>query len=115
MFFGLAALTVALLGWLMPIGQSVAWLLFALLSVVYILLLRRFLKKVFLGDLESSDRLPDTFIGNYAKVTEAIAPENPGKVEFSGCAWEAEADERLEVGQRVKIVDKKNLTLKVSK
>jgi hypothetical protein len=115
MFFGMAAITVALLDWLLPLGQIVPWLLFAVLSVVYILLLRKLLKKIFLGDKDAPDRLSDTFIGKYAKVVEPIAPGKPGKVEFSGCAWEAESNSDLAVGERVRIVSKNSLTLNVEK
>ncbi len=115
MFFGLAALTVALITWLLPVGQSVAWLLFALLSVGYILALRKLLKKIFLGDKNAPDRLEDSFIGGYAGVTVAIAPDRPGKVEFSGCEWKAESAEEIAAGERVRIVGKKNLTLIVGK
>ena len=115
MFFGMAALTVALISWMFPLGQIYAWLLFAALSVLYILILRKFLKKIFLGDLDAPDRLEDSFVGKHAEVTEAIAPDQPGKVEFSGCAWEAESESEIAVGERVKICAKKNLTLSVQR
>jgi len=115
MFFGMAALTVALITWLIPLGQIVPWLLFAALSVIYILLLRKVLKNIFLGDKDSMDRLEDSFIGKYANVTVAIAPGRPGKVDFSGCSWEAESESDIEVGERVKICAKNNLTLTVQK
>jgi inner membrane protein len=111
LFFGVAAITVALLSWLLPIGQSAAWLIFALLSIVYILVLRRFLKKIFLGDKGESERLEDSFIGKFAEVTEAVKRNHPGKVEFAGSLWEAESDDEIEVGERVRITGKKNLTL----
>jgi membrane protein implicated in regulation of membrane protease activity len=115
MFFGMAALTVALITWLIPLGQMVPWLLFAVLSVVYILLLRKLLKKVFLGDKDAPDRLEDTFVGKYAEVVEPVAPGKPGRVEFNGCLWDTTADEEIEVGERVKIIAKNSLTLCVSK
>ena len=113
MFFGMAALTVALISWIFPLGQIYAWLLFAALSVLYIIILRKLLKKIFLGDVDAPDRLEDSFLGKYAEVTEAITPDSPGKVEFSGCAWEAESDSEIAIGTRVKICTKNNLTLSV--
>ena len=115
MFFGMAAITVALLDWLLPLGQIMPWLIFAVLSVVYILLLRKLLKKVFLGDKDAPDRLDDTFIGQYAIVAESINPGKQGKVEFSGCLWEAESKDKIDVGERVKIVAKDSLTFSVEK
>ena len=115
MFFGMAALTVALISWIFSPGQIFCWLLFAALSVIYLLLLRKFLKRVFIGDKDEPDRLEDSFVGKYAKVIEAIAPGNPGRVDFSGCTWEAEADDAIALGERVRICAKKNLTLSVQK
>lgn len=115
MFFGMAALTVALLAWLLPLGQLAPWIIFAVLSVVYILLLRKLLKRVFLGDKNAPDRLEDTFIGKHADVVEAVSPGRPGKVDFSGCLWEAESKDAIDVGDRVRIVAKDSLTLTVEK
>lgn len=115
MFFGMAALTVALLAWVLPLGQVVCWLLFAALSVIYILLLRKFLKRIFIGDKNSPERLEDGFVGKYASVTEAIAPGKPGRVDFTGCGWQAESEDVLAAGERVRICAKNNLTLIVSR
>jgi membrane protein implicated in regulation of membrane protease activity len=113
LFFGLAALTVSLAVWLIPFSPSLQWLLFAVLSVAYILLLRKTLKKVFNGDKEVSDRVNDEFTGKRAVVVEAIAPNKPGRVEFNGCTWMAESAAELPRGQAVRIRSKKNLTLNV--
>jgi len=115
MFFGMAALTVALVAWVFPLGQTASWLMFAVLSVSYILLLRKFLKRVFIGDKDAPERLEDSFVGKYARVTEAIAPGEPGRVDFSGCTWEAESDQAIGAGERVRICEKNNLTLIVQK
>jgi len=113
LFFGLAALTVALAAWLIPLSQGVQWLAFSVFSIIYILLLRQSLKKVFNGDKEVSERLGDEFSGKRAVVVEAVAPNRPGRVEFCGCTWTAEADAELAVGSSVRILGKKNLTLSV--
>lgn len=115
MFFGMAALTVALLTWILPLGQILPWLLFAALSVLYILALRKLLKGVFVGDKDTPERLEDYFAGKYASVIEAIAVNKPGKVEFAGSDWMAECDTDVAVNERVKIVAKNNLTLIVTK
>lgn len=113
LFFGMAALTVALIAWLLPLSQGMQWLVFSIFSVVYILMLRKTLKKVFSGDKEVSDRMNDDFSGRLAVVAEAIAPNKPGRVEFNGCNWTAEAEAEFQTGQSVRIVSKNNLTLKV--
>lgn len=113
LFFGLSALTVALIVWLFPVSQVVQWLLFAVFSVGYILLLRKAIKQVFKGDKEVSDRVSDEFAGRRAVVVEPVAPNKPGRVELNGCTWMAEAEAALSKGQSVRVLKKDNLTLKV--
>lgn len=112
-FFGLSALTVALAVWLWPFGQGAQWLLFSFFSVLYIVLLRKSLKKIFNGIREVSDNPGDEYTGKLAVVTEPIAPNRPGRVELGGTAWTAEADCELAAGTSVRILGKKNLTFKV--
>ena len=120
LFFGLSALTVALIVWLaqeiwqgQEIGQGWQWLAFSAFSVVYIFLLRKSLKKVFSGDREVSDSPGDEFAGKLAVVTEAVAQNKPGRVEFGGTTWTAESGQALAVGASVRITGKTNLTLTV--
>ena len=47
LFFGLAALLVALLTWLLPVHAGLQWLLFALLSVALLLTLRSRFRSLF--------------------------------------------------------------------
>lgn len=113
-FFGLAALTVALVAWLVPsLGQGWQWLAFSVFSVLYIFLLRKSLKKVFSGKREVSDSPNDEFSGKLVAVVEAVAPNRPGRVEFCGTNWTAEAESEIPVGATVRILGRKNLTLKV--
>ncbi len=115
LFFGLSALTVALLVWLVPsLAQGWQWIAFSVFSVLYILLLRKSLKKVFNGDREVSESPNDEFTGKLAVVAEKIAPNRPGRVEFYGSTWTAEADVEVPAGASVRILGKKNLTLKVA-
>lgn len=114
LFFGLSALTVALLAWLVPsLAQGWQWIAFSVFSVLYILLLRKSLKKVFNGDKEVSENLNDEFTGKLAVVADKIAPNKPGRVEFCGSTWTAEAEAEVPAGASVRILGKKNLTLKV--
>ena len=114
LFFGLSALTVALLVWLFPsLGQGWQWLMFSLFSVVYILLLRKSLKKVFSGDREVSAGVNDEFTGKLAVVVEKVGPNRPGRVEFAGSTWKAESDQVLEAGTPARILGKQNLTVRI--
>ena len=113
-FFGLAALTVAFAVWLIPcMSQCWQWLAFSVLSVLYIFLLRKSLKKVFSGVREVSDGVDDDFTGRMAVVTEAVGPNRPGRVELGGTTWNAESGQVLSAGTSVKVLSKKNLTLNV--
>lgn len=114
LFFGLAAFTLALVVWLAPeLAQGWQWLLFSVLSVLYIVLMRKSLKPIFSGSREVSDNLDDAFTGKLAVVTQAIAPGKPGRVELGGTTWDAEAECELDVGASVRVVSQNNLTLNV--
>lgn len=114
LFFGLAALTLALIVWLVPeLAQGWQWIIFSVLSVLYILLLRKSLKSVFSGSREISDNPDDALTGRLAVVTQPIAPNRPGRVELGGTTWNAEAEGELAAGVSVRVTGKKNLTLRV--
>jgi len=117
LFFGIAALVVALLTWLFPafLTPTVQWLLFSVFSVVSLLLLRKTLKKIFVGDKAPSAEIDFDFVGKSATVVEAVQANKPGRVEFRGCSWAAESDEELPVGTTVRICTKENITLFVKR
>lgn len=115
-FFGLSALVVALITWLVPgLSQLTQWLMFSTFSILFIALLRKTLKQTFSGTSEVTEDMFDSFTGKRAVVTESITPMKPGRVEFNGAGWMAEAEEVLEVGTQVLIKRKKNLTLYVER
>lgn len=115
-FFGLSALVLALITWLVPgVPQLAQWLMFSAFSILFIALLRKTLKKTFSGTSEVTEDMFDSFTGKRALVVECISPTHPGRVEFNGSNWTAEAEEELDVGMPVRIKSKKNLTLYVEK
>lgn len=115
-FFGLAALVMALLVALFP-GISGAWqsVLFALFSIVFLVALRRLFKKVFTGrrTAVNDSGLGDDFVGRTAVVLTAINDKMPGRVELNGTSWSATATQAIPVGAMVEVVSKDNLTLAV--
>ena len=114
-FFGLAAATVSLCKWLFP-GLPVwgQFAVFSAFSIVYLLVLRRYLKKIFVGDAEeASSSLRDEFAGRVGKVVDAVRPGVPGRVLLGDAEWAAAADSPLDVGTEVKVVSQNNLTLRV--
>jgi membrane protein implicated in regulation of membrane protease activity len=115
-FFGLSALVVAIVTFLVPgIPEWAQWVMFSIFSVLFIVLLRKTLKKTFSGTSEVTQDLFDAYTGKRATVVEFISPGKPGRVEFNGSDWTAEAEEELDVGVLVRIKSKKNLTLYVEK
>lgn len=115
-FFGLSALVVALITYFVPGTPEYAqWILFSIFSVLFILLLRKTLKKTFSGTAEVSDGTTDPYSGKRAMVVVRITPSQPGRVEFNGSNWTAESEQEIEINTPVIIKNKKNLTFTVEK
>jgi len=115
-FFGLSALVVALITFFVPgLPEPVQWVLFSVFSVLFILLLRKTLKKTFSGTTEVTGDTADPYTGKRAVVVTRITPTEPGRVEFNGSNWTAESEQELEVNTPVTIKCKKNLTFTVEK
>ena len=67
--------------------------------------------------LQGADRKPqtgrDAMVGMIGQVREEIDPE--GKVFVNGELWNAQAEQRIEVGEKVEVLEVHNLKLKVKK
>ena len=57
----------------------------------------------------------DDVAGARAVVAETITPACPGKVDFRGSLWSAEADTAIPAGEHVLIIERRNLTLFVKR
>ncbi len=115
-FFGIGAVLVGLLTWLIPGLSDIAQLfLLPILSIAGLAVFRRyFVKRVVKAGTETGTNFDDNdCIGKVVKVVEAIAPETPGKVELNGVNWTASCESAVSVGQNVKIVSRSGLTLVV--
>lgn len=113
-FFGIGALLTGVAVWIFPdMSFTLSLLVFTVLSVGFLFSCRRFIPKSFRGTkkVDSSNIEEDDVVGAEAVVTEEVSPDAPGKVEFRGSVWTARADRRIAVGERVKIRERKNLTL----
>ena len=117
-FFGLAAATVGLILFALPEsiapGLTVQLALFSALSILYLLTLRRYAKRTFLGDT-ATGALADEYAGRVAKVTQTIRPEAPGRILIGDAEWSATATERFEPGTEVRVTARDNLTMKVDR
>ena len=115
-FFGLSAVTVAGLVALLPDGWfGFPWQLavFSVLAVVYLVGLRRFVKKIFRGDVTTTSGLVSEYVGRTGSVTQAIKPGLAGRVMVGDSEWNATASVELAVGTAVVVTAQQNLTFVV--
>lgn len=117
-FFGVGAIILSVLTWLIPglrsnyILQLILWLASSGLTLAF---LRKFFSKIFKGK-EQRDTGEDEFVCKTAEVIEPILKNKPGRVSFEGTTWKAIAyDEIIKAGDIVEILKKDNLTLIVRK
>lgn len=113
-FFGLGAATVAGAKWLIP-GLSLSWqlALFSIFSVFYLIVLRKWVKNVFLGDTAETQKIASEYVGRVGKVVEAIRPEVPGRIMLGDAEWSASSAVAIAPGATVKVVAQDNVTLVV--
>ena len=115
-FFGLSAATVGLLRFAFGEGFTPTLQLaaFSALSVLYIVLLRRYLTKVFVGGkVETKTDFDNESVGRVGRVTEAINPPLAGRVILGDSEWTATSEKPVPVGANVRVVAQANLTMTV--
>jgi len=115
-FFGLSAATVGLLRFALGDSFDLTWQLaaFSGFSIVYLVVLRRWLKRLFAGGkVETAIDFDNEFVGRVGKVTEAIQPPLSGRILLGDAEWTAVADIPIAVGETVKVLVQNNLTMKV--
>ena len=115
-FFGLSAATVGMLRFAFGDLFGPTWQLasFSVFSVLYIVLLRRWLKSVFVGDkVDDASATGGACVGRPGRITVAVAPGVPGRVLVGDAEWNAEAKEAIPAGADVRVVGQANLTLTV--
>lgn len=110
-FFGVGAWIVSGILLFIDISLSTQLIIFIIVSVVLTMFLRKWIQKVFkLDSIKNQADEESEFIGKKAIVTKTIKPNDPGKVEFKGTNWEAEADVEIDIGTRVEIIDRNSIT-----
>ena len=115
-FFGLSAATVGLCRFAFGEAFTTTWQLaaFSAFSILYLVVLRRWLKKTFLGGkVEAKTDFDNEYVGRVGKVTQAIDPPLTGRVEIGDAEWTAAADAPVAQGATVEVVSQNNLTMKV--
>ncbi|MBK9390928.1 MAG: NfeD family protein [Bacteroidetes bacterium] len=113
-FFGLGAWVTALICLLGEPSTNLQIIIFAVVSVLSLVALRKMIqKKFFYHDENLSDKVEDEFTGKDATATEDFNSENIGKVEFKGTTWKAGSDTHIKAGQTVIIKSKEDFKLNV--
>lgn len=117
-FFGLGAFVTAVVSWL-GIVNEIGYLLLVFLfsSILSLIILRRWLKPYFCGDVDEVQVPGEKEVeeaGVIVKVVEAISPDSKGKVLFHGTLWEAVSSERIPAGDNARITGRNNITLVVT-
>ena len=115
-FFGLSAATVGAIRFATGDAFGPAWqaAAFSFFSVLYIAVLRRYMKKVFVGVSDASKAdFDNDFTGRTAVVTAAISPPDTGRAMLGDAEWTASARSPIEAGRKVRVAGRRNLTLEV--
>ena len=116
-FFGLSSATVGLCRFALGDAFDLTWQLasFSAFSIVYLVFLRRWMKKVFTGTVETSRAdFQNENVGRLGKVTVAVNPPLAGRVMVGDAEWNAVSETSLPVGTDVRVVAQDNLTMKVA-
>ena len=115
-FFGLSAATVGLCRFAFGEAFTLTWQLaaFSAFSILYLVVLRRWLKRLFTGGrVETKTDFDNEYVGRVGRVTEAVRPPLTGRVVIGDAEWTASSDERIDAGATVEVVSQSNLTMKV--
>lgn len=111
-FFGVGAWVTALLCLIANPGINLQAIVFAVTSVLSLVLLRKMIqRRFFYSKDELSKDVEDEFTGREAVATMDFKPGHTGKVEFKGTTWKAESTESIVKGQTVIIKSKENFKL----
>lgn len=111
-FFGVGAWVTALLCLIANPGINLQAIVFAVTSILSLVLLRKMIqKRFFYSKDELSKDVEDEFTGREAVATMDFKPGHTGKVEFKGTTWKAESTESIVKGQTVIIKSKENFKL----
>jgi membrane protein implicated in regulation of membrane protease activity len=111
-FFGVGAWLTALLCLIANPGINLQVIVFAITSVLSLLLLRKMIQnRFFFSKEELSKEVEDEFSGKEAMAVTDFEPGNNGKVEFKGTTWKAESLSSIHKGDKVIIKEKEDFKL----
>jgi membrane protein implicated in regulation of membrane protease activity len=105
---------------LSPVSIAVQLALFITASLVSLLSFRNIIQKKLVSPprKEGEDKDEDEELvvtGDKGVVSSTIIPPAEGRIKYSGTSWRAIADEKIEEGEIVSIVRRKDLVIHVEK
>ncbi len=110
-FFAAGAWVVSILTLFFDPSINFQLIIFVLSSLLFILSLRKWVKKLVYGKNHSRELLEDEFLGKIARAETPISPGKNGKVEFKGISWQATSDDFIEQGENVTIIGNESILL----
>jgi inner membrane protein len=114
-FFGFGAWITALICLVFHPGTNLQIIIFAVISVLSLVALRKMIQnKFFYSKSNSSEAVEDEFTGKEGIALVDFGIGKKGKVEFKGTTWNAESDSDIKEGQRVIIIEKQSFNLFVT-
>ncbi len=90
-------------------SETVAAVSTAIFCILYVVLGRRYLKQKLLSTLHRSN--VDKLIGSQGLMTEAVSPDQPGKIVLEHETWLARSKETLTVGSKAEVVRIEGISL----
>ncbi len=110
LFFGIGAWITALCVYLFEPPLGIQFLIFSATSVLALVFLRKYILK----RVQTKEEDPDEeFIGHEGICIVGITENERGKIEFKGTSWTAISDSLVKPDEKVRIISKEGLTLKV--
>ncbi|MEO6948387.1 MAG: NfeD family protein [Ginsengibacter sp.] len=110
-FFGVGAWVVAVLLLFVDISLNIQLIIFLLSSIITIVLLRGWMKRILYGRNPSTELLEDEFLGRIAIAKSPISPGRNGDVYFKGTNWQASSADYIEPDENVKIIGNDSILL----
>ena len=109
-FFAIGAIIVSVVSACFNLSINSQIMLFALSSVISLVLLRNYMKNIFKGnESKGEDKYFDNSIDlnkNIAIVSKAIEPNSFGEIKYKGTFYKAQSENSIDEGKKVKIVSK---------
>jgi len=109
-FFAIGAVVVSIVTACYDISINSQIILFALSSIISLILLRNYMNNIFKGnESKGEDKYFDNSIDsnkNFATVSKTIQPNGFGEIKYKGTFYKAQSENLIDEGKKVKVVTK---------